>query len=256
MKVTVCELPDSSAALEEAWNGLTLHLADEGSDLLLLPEMPFHPWLAGTREVDPGAWLAAVEAHDRWLERLPEMGVATVLGSRPVIRDERRFNEGFVWEVTGGYRAAHLKYYLPDEEGFWEASWYERGDGEFNVIEAGGVKAGFQICTDLWFTERSRALGRQGAHLIAAPRATPRSTLEKWLAGGRVAAVTSGAYCLSSNRFTSAENEQDPGGLGWITDPEGEVLATTEPDRPFVTVTIDPAFAEGAKETYPRYVRE
>jgi N-carbamoylputrescine amidase len=118
MKVTVCELPDSTALLEEAWNDLAAHLADEGSDLLLLPEMPFHPWLAGTREVDPAAWLAAVDSHDRWLERLPELGVATVLGSRPVIRDGRRFNEGFVWESPGSYRAAHLKYYLPDEEGF------------------------------------------------------------------------------------------------------------------------------------------
>ncbi len=256
MKVTVCELPDSTPALNNAWSALISHLSEAKSDLLLLPEMPFHPWLCGTREVDPAAWLAAVEAHDHWLERLPELGVASVLGSRPVVRDERRLNEGFVWDGPGGYRAAHLKYYLPDEDGFWEASWYERGDGLFEIIEAGGVKAGFQICTDLWFMERSRDLGRQGAHLIAAPRATPPSTSEKWLAGGRVAAVTSGAYCLSSNRFTSAENEKEAGGLGWITDPEGEVLAATSFEEPFVTVTIDPAFAEEAKNSYPRYVRE
>ena len=85
MKITVCELPDATPRLEEAWQELSEHLAREGSDLLLLPEMPFHPWLAGTRAVDPDAWMAAVEAHDLWMERLPELGVATVLGSRPVI---------------------------------------------------------------------------------------------------------------------------------------------------------------------------
>lgn len=256
MKITVCELPDATPHLEEVWWALSGHLAYEGSDLLLLPEMPFHPWLAGTREVDPDAWVAAVEAHDFWLERLHELGVETVLGSRPVIQGQRRLNEGFVWERDGGYRAAHLKYYLPDEDGFWEASWYERGKGVFDVIEAGGLKTGFQICTDMWFSERSRALGRQGAHCIAVPRATPRSTLDKWLAGGRVAAVTSGAYCLSSNRFTDSSEDSEPGGLGWIVDPEGEVLAVTSHDQPFVTVRIDLATAEKAKETYPRYVEE
>jgi N-carbamoylputrescine amidase len=256
MKVTVCELPDSTAALEAAWSGLIEHLASEQSDLLLLPEMPFHPWLAGTREVDPGAWLEAVAAHDQWLERLPELGVATVLGSRPVVVENRRYNEGFVWEAATGYRAAHLKYYLPDEEGFWEATWYERGDGTFEAAKAGGISVGFQICTDLWFTERSRALGKQGVHLIAIPRATPRSTLQKWVVGGRVAAVVSGTYCLSSNRITPVDAEGEPGSLGWIVDPEGEVLAVTPPDRPFVTVPVDRAVAETAKETYPRYVRE
>ena len=29
-------------------------------------------------------------------------------------------NEAFVWE-SGSYRPSHHKYYLPDEDGFWEA---------------------------------------------------------------------------------------------------------------------------------------
>ena len=36
---------------------------------------------------------------------------------------------------------------------------------------------------------------------------------------------------------------------------EGQVLATTCDTQPFVTVDIDPAVAERAKHTYPRYVK-
>jgi predicted amidohydrolase len=61
------------------------------------------------------------------------------------------------WEQIGGYRAAHLKYYLPNEDGFWEATWYDRGDGVFAPIACGAAQIGFQICTDLWFMERAKS---------------------------------------------------------------------------------------------------
>lgn len=51
-----------------------------------------------------------------------ELAPAIVAGTRPVTRDGRRLNEGFVWTEDGGYVAAHSKYYVPDEEGYWEAT--------------------------------------------------------------------------------------------------------------------------------------
>jgi len=54
--------------------------------------------------------------------------------------------------------------------------------------------------------ERARAYGKVGVHLIVNPRATERSTLDKWLTGGRAAAVIAGAFCLSSNRVTDGES--------------------------------------------------
>ena len=47
------------------------------------------------------------------------------------------------------------------------------------------------------------------------------------------------------------------GGTGWIIEPqEGEVLGTTSRDDPFLTLELDPAVADAAKSTYPRYVLE
>lgn len=256
LRVTVCELNSEPDGLEEDWERLAAHVRAEGSDLVLLPEMPFFPWFAWTREVDHRVWQAAVDAHARWLTRLPELGAACVLGSCPVDRDDLHQNEGFVWEAGGGYCAAHTKYYLPDESGYWEASWYGRGDGRFELAQAGPARVGFAICTEIWFLERARAYGRQGAHLIVTPRATEKATVDKWLVAGRAAAIVSGAFSLSSNQVNPPGRNADLGGQGWVVGPDGEVLGLTSRERPCLTVTVDLAAAEYAKTTYPRYVLE
>lgn len=55
MKVTVCAFPAGPTGLESAWNALGEHVRSEGSDLVLLPEMPFSRWLAARETVDPSA---------------------------------------------------------------------------------------------------------------------------------------------------------------------------------------------------------
>lgn len=255
MRVTVCELPAEIARLEGAWERLVDHVFAEDSDLVLLPEMPFHRWLAATKDVDAEEWQEAVATHARWQDRYPDLGEVTVLGARPVIVDGRRLNEGFVWE-EGEYRPAHHKYYLPDEDGFWEATWYERGERSFEVAETAHGSAGFMICSELWFLEHARFYGRAGAAMIANPRATEWASRDKWLAAGRVAAVCAGAFCLSSNRSGTDSSGLRWGGFGWVVDPDGTVLATTSDGAPYVTVEVDLLDSAKARHTYPRYVEE
>ena len=250
MRVTVCELRTSRGALEQDWNGLVAHVVERGSDLVVLPEMGFAPWFAGERPGSDAAWVSSVAAHAEWMERLPELAAA-VVGTRPVDRPSGRRNEAYVATPAGPPRPLHDKSYLPDEEGFWEASWYDRGDGGHEVVEIGGLRVGVLVCTEMWFFDHARAYGRAGAHVVVTPRVTPAYSLDKWLAGGRACAVVSGAWSLSSN---SAEPEY--GGLGWAIDPEGVVVATTSRDQPWVTVEVDVAAVDAAKARYPRYVPE
>lgn len=278
MKVTVCELPDEPARLERAWEGLTAHVRDANSDLVLLPEMPFHRWLPRRPEASARAWREAVEAHRRWVDRLPELAPSAVAATRPVVRDGGRRNEGFVWSPGAGERAVHAKRHLPDEPGFWEATWYDRGPDRFETVRCAGARVGFLICTELWFPGRARARAGEGVHLLLSPRATPAYSAGKWLAAGRTAAVVAGAFGLSSNRSGrgdpargaaggdrqpagsraadgGAEGERTEwGGRGWIVGPDGDVLGVTSEDEPFLTREVDLAAAEGAKDTYPRYV--
>lgn len=257
MKVTVCELRNDRDGLEQDWRSLVGHVKSEKSDLVLLPEMPFYKWVAGTPKVDPGIWQQAVIAHDRWIARLSDLAPAMVVGTRPVIRDGKNHNEGFIRESESGCKPSHVKYYLPDEKGFWEASWYERGKRDFKAVNCKGVHLAFLICTELWFFEHAREYFKQGIHLLVCPRVTPKSSVDKWIAGGRAAAVVSGAFCLSSNLSGPNIESSDFGGTGWVIEPEeGNVLGVTSPEEPFLTVEIDLETAEKAKLTYPRYVSD
>lgn len=255
MKVTVCELPDDGGQLESAWDGLAAHVGSSGSQLVLLPEMPFYPWIAATNQISEAGWQAAVAAHQQWMGRFGDLAPATVVGTRPVVSEGHRYNEGFVWEAEAGTSAAHRKHYLPDEAGFWEASWYERGGLEFSSIMAAGASAGYAICSELWFTEHARAYARSGVQLLLCPRATGRASVDKWIAGGRAAAVMAGAYCLSSNRSGDGSGIAW-GGSGWVISPDGELLGTTSAEQPYMTLEVDLAAADAAKQTYPRNVQE
>jgi N-carbamoylputrescine amidase len=167
-----------------------------------------------------------------------------------VERNGKRLNAGVAWEDGSPPREVHEKVYLPEENGFWEASWYSRGNLIFSPARVGKALVGFLICTELWAMDRALAYGKAGVHLIATPRATEKATVEKWLTGGRTAGIVSGAYSISSNRVDGAGLY---GGSGWITDPDGMVLGVTSSRQPFLTVEVDLAKAEEARKTYPRY---
>ena len=257
MKVTVCQLSTELDKFENHWKQLVKHTNQHGSDLVLLPEMSFYPWICSLQAVDVQLWENAIESHNLWNQKLPELGVDFVIGTRPVIHPEsnKRYNTGYVWSANLGIQDLHEKVYLPDEEGFWEATWYDRGKKSFQVFSLGGITIGFSICTELWFMEHAREYAKQGIHFLVCPRATPLETVDKWVAGGRAAAVISGAFCISSNHQGMAlDNETILGGVGWIIDPEGNVLEKTDDHNPFKTLEIDIDIAERAKSTYPRYV--
>ena len=253
MKITICQLHDEPQKLKEDWQNLIRHAKSNSSDLVLLPEMPFSRWFAISPDFDPTRWDKAVDHHEIWLEYLFELAPAAVAGSRPVNRVGKRVNEGFLWSADDGYRPAHHKYFLPDETGFYEARWYGHGNPDFTVQSCGAAQAGFQICTELWSMEHARKYGENHAELILNPRATEVATNDKWLVGGRATSIVSGCFCVSSNRTGQAENDLEFGGLGWITSPDGEILATTSPENPFITLDVDLDRARQAKNSYPRY---
>jgi N-carbamoylputrescine amidase len=249
MRVTVCELPHETDALAAAWAGLCRHTIVHGSQLVLLPEFAMVEPVWESERFDAARWLAAEDLSESHVGRLPELHAEYVVGTRPVSVNGRRLNQAYLWSADSGVQPLRSKYFLPEEPGSWEATWFERGDPSFMAFQAGSVSFGVNICTELWALETYAAYAALGVDLLLAPRASALATTAKWLAMGVVAAVRAGAFSLSSNRV-------DPtgacGGTGWIIDPAGEVVATTSAAAPFVTRDIDLVAAESAKSSYPR----
>lgn len=257
MKVAVCQLDNRDGELGHMLESLAGFIADEEAEFLLLPEMCFAEWLAADPEPQRKRWLDAVDAHARHIAALGRLGARAVVGTRPVVSASGGFrNQAYLWTPEPRVLPVHEKYYLPNEEAYWEANWYERGELRFDHCEALELRIGIQICTEMWFFEWARKFARDGVELLCIPRATPHGSVDKWLAGGRAAAVCSGAWCLSSNLWNPPGGRADCGGLGWIISPDGDVVARTDVDAPFAVADIDPGLARRSKTTYPRYVAE
>lgn len=251
MRVTVCELPDDRSAFEASWNALIAHVKEQRSDLLLLPEFPFSAWFARTPHFEPQVWQRAQAEHDAMIDRLSEqLATTVVLGTRPVLEDGRHFNRAFYWAAEDGYKGVHDKYYFPEEADFYERDWFDRNRRDFTLAHVRDLALGFLICTEVMFNEWARYYGRQGANIIAVPRAAVEH--DRWLVATRMAAFTSGAFVISSNRVDNSLFA----GQGFIIDPDGEVLASTSRQQPFATVAIDLSKSSQAKKTYPRDVLE
>ena len=251
MRVTVCELPHDPGTLAGAWDELCRHSAGHRSELVLLPEFAWIPPLWEEEHPDPARWAAAEALSDRWLERLPELGARYVAGSRPVTQDGKRYNQGYLWSPAGGLMPLRRKFFFPDEPGAWEARWFEAGDPEFPAFQAGPLTFGMNICTELWALETHATYAGLPVQMILTPRATGAATTANWLSAGVVAAVRSGAFSVSSNRV-------DPsgacGGVGWIIDPDGRILAQTSAVAPCRTGDVDLARSDAARHSYPRSV--
>lgn len=256
LRATVCQLPEDPSRFDAAWKALASHTKRERSELVVLPEVPAAPWFAYPSRFDAALWKNALAAHDSLIARMGDLGAEAVLASRPVSAGARRLNQAFLWTPKAGYQRIRDKAVFPNEPGWYEAEWFHAGTKPVETAKVGSAVAGTLLCTELMFNEWSRAYGRGGAHLIAVPRAS--GSPQRWEIAGRMSAVASGAYVLSSNRF--GDSAKDPeakfGGHSYIIDPEGTVLGTTSEKEPFLTKELDLSLAEAAKKAYPRYIAE
>src|SRR2546421_6683906 len=254
MKITVCQLHDARDAFGKDWEELLDHVKVQESELVLLPEMPFFQWFPVSRRFDAGVWRAAVSAHGVGEQRLAEVAPARVLGTRPIDFGNVRCSAGFIWNAEEGIATVHAKACLANVEGAWESLWYDKAVPEFVPAQVDGASVGMLIGSELWLMEQARVYGEDDVHVIAVPRVslsrhTPGTTTdEEWVAAGCTAAVTAGAYCISSCRAGSGAGS---GGPGWIISPDGVPLAITSYDRPFASAGVDLETADQGKQTYP-----
>lgn len=257
MKVTVCQLNNEPKAFEKDWEALVAHCQLHKTELVLLPEMPFHPWIANQRVANNSKKREAVQAHEKWLQRIEEFGDAIVAYSKPQLVEDKFYNTAYVWSKKTGHQKVHTKYFFPEEEGFYEETWFDRAPKHFELIEINGLKIGFLLCTEIWFSAYARKYGLEGIDFLLCPRATATSSVEQWVRCGQTSSVIAACYCLSSNRSGTGDNGFAWGGGAWIAQPmDGSLLGLSSNEAPFLTYDVDLEKARLAKNEYPIYVKE
>jgi N-carbamoylputrescine amidase len=252
MRVGFVEWPEGLEPQGPEWHEIAAMITGAGIDLLVTNELPFGSWIAAGRSFTRRTAQASVDVHNAGLACLTELEVPAVLSSRPVWSDGRLANEAFVTE-RGKTRRLHRKQYFPSEPGWFETSWYSPGRDRFKAAAVSGLCTGVLLCTDAMFNEHARHYGRQGTDLIAIPRTTGMST-ENWLAAGKMAAIVSGSYVVSSNRVGGAHDSVTFGGGGFAYRPDGSLLAVTSSSEPLMVINVEPGLSARQRATYPCYV--
>lgn len=226
---------------------------DQGAELAVLPELPFHAWSPASKAVleedaePPGG---PREAALRALAL--EAGIA-VLGGAIVVDQasgERR-NRVLLVDAGGELVSHYDKIHLPSEEGYWESDHYSPGREAPRPVRLGGFAIGCQICSDMMRPQGCQLLAAQGAEVILAPRATPVETYPRWRDILRANAVLSTTFVVSTNR-PRPEAGVDIGGATLVVAPDGEVLVETT--EPLVVIELERTRLEAARADYPGYL--
>lgn len=253
MRVGFVEWPEGLDAASEGWNRIAGQVADARPDLLITNELPFGSWIAAKPAFDDDLAHRSIEAHARGIGALKELGIPAILSSIAVAAEGRLANQAVLIE-NGAVRPIHRKHYFPQEPGWYEQSWYVPGKDGFIATTATDVRVGVMLCTDAMFNEHARGYGRQEATLIAIPRATGMAT-ENWLTAGKMAAIVSGSYVVSSNRTGRTSDGVLFGGTGFAFAPDGTLLALTDAGNSLRLIEVDPARSARQRSEYPCYVQ-
>lgn len=252
MRVGFVEWPEGLQPFGREWDKLAAQVEAARLELLVTNELPFGPWIAQNQMFNRSIAQDSVAIHEVGLAALANLSIPAIISSRPVWQGDRLANEAFVLH-EGAINALHRKCYFPAEVGWFETAWYSPGKGEFRTQNVGNLRVGVLLCTDVMFNEHARSYGRQGASLIAIPRATGLSA-EMWLTAGKMAAIVSGSYVVSSNRVGASADGPVFGGGGFAYRPDGSLVTTTASSNTLEIVDVEIEVANRQQTAYPCYV--
>ncbi|NLS68235.1 carbon-nitrogen hydrolase family protein [Bradyrhizobium brasilense] len=248
-RVASCEFPDRAYEAGAMWRRLEGELTKAPVDLLVLPELAGVDSFWESPVFSEAVWRQAVATHAGISDELKHLTAKRIVGTRAVEVDTRRWNEIFLWKPETGLVRGRPKAWLPQQEGGWEATWFERGPQNVLPVRDGGLCFAELVCTEIMVSTVACCLGQAGVQLIAAPRATGGHA--RWEVATRMAAIAAGAFVVTANRRGGSL-----AGGSWIVAPDGDILARTSEANPIISLDIDLAAADAAKQTYPRNVRD
>lgn len=222
--------------------------ADNGADLILLPEQSLQGYLRNLSAMDCGTDQSKNEFIYQYenAETVPdgpsvqavtakaqERGVYVAFGMTE--KDSKEYCKLYNTAVLvgpGGFIGKYRKVHQPGDE----VHVYYPGN-EFPVFDTPIGKIGMLICYDAWFPESSRALTLGGAEIILKPTATCFTTQPhdygtdhayySYDLCERASALQNSVYFISANQ-TGVCGDCDYFGHSNIISPAGRILATTD----------------------------
>lgn len=147
--------------------------ANQGAQIILLPELFSHPYFCKTQKPEYFRWAASYSEHTM-LQEMQQLAseLQVVL---PVSFFEQAgqsyYNSLAVIDADGSMLGCYRKSHIPDGPGYQEKFYFTPGQTGFKVWQTRYANIGVAICWDQWFPEVARCLCLQGAELLFYPTA-------------------------------------------------------------------------------------
>jgi len=224
---------DRDLNLESA-EGLVARAADEGAELVVLPEKwPLlgspEDLIAGAEPIDGPAMSAAAT----WASEREIFLLAGSFAERRSDRD-RLSNTSVLFGPDGSSLAVYRKIHLFDVEvggvEYRESATEEPGEEVVNApLGNTGFDLGMTVCFDLRFPELFRILALRGANIVAVPSAfTAHTGGAHWEVLLRARAIENQTFVAAANQVGLAAPQYDSHGNSLVCDAWGTVLARVE----------------------------
>jgi N-carbamoylputrescine amidase len=163
---------DTAANIKKA-DLLVRQAAQQGAQIVLLPELFETPYFCKEQKEDYFAW-AKVATNHPLLTHFSQLAAELKI-VLPISFFERAhqvfYNSVMIIDADGTQLGIYRKTHIPDGPGYQEKFYFAPGDTGFKVWQTHYGKIGVGICWDQWFPEAARAMALQGAELLFYPTA-------------------------------------------------------------------------------------
>lgn len=170
--IQMASTPNSAKNITKA-ETLVRYAAQQGAQIVLLPELFATPYFCKDQKIEFFAWAETVETStllQRFRTLAAELKVVLPLSFFERAR-QVYFNSVMVIDADGQPLGVYRKTHIPDGPGYQEKFYFSPGDTGFKVWPTRYATIGVGICWDQWFPESARILALQGAELLFYPSA-------------------------------------------------------------------------------------
>lgn len=218
--------------------------AEQGAEIVCLPEFSLAPYFPGTRDEAGFAWAEPLLGgrSERFFKEMARAHAVFVIGSLyECAANGGLYDTATIHAPTGELLAATRKVHIPSGDGYHETDFFA-GSDSFPVVNLAAVKVATPTCYDQWFPELARIYSLGGAELIVYPTAIGAEpndptldTQAAWETVMRGHAIANGVFVAAVNRV-GVENGVAFYGSSFVCAPSGEILAKAGRDSHEVVV--------------------
>lgn len=256
IKVAVAQQPCNASREEniDRSRALIKQAAEQGADLVVLPELHCGPYFCQTEDTTVFAQAEPIPGPTTTIfsGAAKENAIIVVTSIFEKRTAGLYHNTAVVFEKDGRIAGKYRKMHIPDDPGYYEKFYFTPGDLGFVPIETSIGKLGVLVCWDQWYPEAARLMTLAGADMLIYPTAIgwdPDDDAQEkarqrdaWETVQRGHAIANGLPVIACNRIGVEASPDDRSsiefwGNSFIAGPQGELLATADHQQEKLLIT-------------------